>query len=66
MPTVSEVPLREGLKFMLATVSTAYLYAGVAQMSPEEWAKHEDEAVDAFIGGLRTNGYEIRPIDESA
>lgn len=63
---VSETPLKEGLKFMLATVSTAYLYAGAAGMTREQWAKHEDESVDAFIGGLRTNGYEIRPIDESA
>lgn len=62
----SQTPLKEGLKFMLATISTAYLYAGAAGLNDEQWGKHEDEAVDAFIGGLRKNGYEIRPIDEPA
>ena len=55
----SEVPLREGLKYMLVNIANAYILAGAAKLSEEAWAAHEESVVDAFLAGLRTNGYEI-------
>lgn len=61
---VSEIPLREGLKWMM-TLTAALLTVSV-QLPGEDYKRVEDEAIDAFLAGLRTNGYEIRPVDETA
>lgn len=63
MPTVNqEVPLRDGLKWMLAIV--AGYYAAMQGHSDEAFASAEDQVVDSFIAGLRQNGYEILPMTD--
>lgn len=61
---VSEVPLKKGLKYMLVVIA-AGIGAG-ASLSAEQFELLVDESVDSFLAGLRTNGYEIRPIEDNA
>lgn len=54
--------LREGLKEMFVKTHRALNIAPA--MSFVKFMEYEDQLVDAFIGGLRNNGYDIIAIDE--
>lgn len=49
--------LREGLKHMFGLISI--ILTGAARAPFEDFMSLEDENVDLFLTGLRTNGYEI-------
>jgi hypothetical protein len=62
MPETREMTLREGLKFML-TMSTVALTLSAKAASDEEFDALLGETADAFIKGLRKNGYEIVSVE---
>ena len=63
----TEVALEEGLKQMWEIMFKAYIMQVRVYMinnDKQEWSKFESDLTASFLGGLRRNGYEIRPIEE--
>jgi hypothetical protein len=65
MPETETMTLREGLKFML-TVSTVALTLSAKGTTEQEFDVLLGETADAFVNGLRKNGYEIVSIESPA